>query len=76
MGNTIELMLEAVDPIAYGCYATVFDFYQILIDYYETVTDPRKLCYNLIHNLGNIYDDTTALIELFRFGDYTTRIYW
>jgi hypothetical protein len=47
-----------------------------LIDYYDTVSDPRKITYNIIHNLGNIYDDTTALIEIFRYGNYTERVYW
>jgi len=32
----------------------------------STVTDINKLFYNLVHNLGNIYDDTVALIAIFR----------
>lgn len=76
MGDTIKHMLQAVDPIAFGCYATVFEFYNIALEYYYTVTSPRKLSYNVVHNLGRIYDDVTALVDIFRFGDYNQRIYW
>ena len=31
----------------------------------ETVQDPNKLAYNLIHNLGQIYDNIEELIELY-----------
>lgn len=76
MGDTIASMLEAVDPVAQGCYASIFDFYDIAIDYYDTISDPRKLAYNMVHNLGQIYDDTNAIIMMFRYPDYESRSFW
>ncbi len=38
--------------------------------------DLDKLFYNVFHNAGNIYDTTTDLVDLFRFGDPDDRAYW
>lgn len=70
MGATIKSMLQAVNPIGYACYNTIFEFYQIVLDYMVTVTDINKLFYNVVHNLGNIYDDTTVLISIFRTKEF------
>jgi hypothetical protein len=34
------------------------------------------LSYNVVHNLGKIYDNTVAMIDLLRFGDANNRNYW
>ncbi len=34
MGETIKKMLQSVNPIAEGCYLTIFEFEKIAIEYY------------------------------------------
>lgn len=38
--------------------------------------NPNELTYNLVHNMGHIYDALTDMIAVLRFGDYTTTAYW
>ena len=33
-----------------------FEYYIALNIYSDTLTDPNKLLYNFVHNLGSIYD--------------------
>jgi len=48
----------------------------VLLDYLRTLIDINKLTYNLFHNMGRIYDATTDLISIFRFGDPNTSKFW
>jgi len=57
--------MVAVNPIAFSCYSSLFEFLTIFKHYIATVQDWRKLTYNLIHNLGKIYDNIDDLIDLF-----------
>lgn len=65
-----------MNPISFACWYSGFEYYQVLVDYWETILDVDKLFYNLFHNAGNIYDTTSDLIELFRFGNPDDRAYW
>ncbi len=69
-------MMQSVNPISFACWYSGFEYYQVLVDYWDTVQDPDKLLYNLFHNAGNIYDTTISLVDLFRFGDPDDRAYW
>jgi hypothetical protein len=69
MGLTLKKMIQAFDPIVFSCYYSGFEFYQIILDYFATIFDLDKLFFNLVHNLGTIYYDTTDLIALARYGD-------
>lgn len=51
--------------MSYGCYYSLFEFGQIGLDYVATVQDINKLAYNLIHNLGDIYDNVDTLYSLY-----------
>ena len=44
---------------------------EVVKNYISTITDMNKLFYNVVHNLGAIYDDVTALITIFR-----TPLFW
>lgn len=65
-----------MNPIAFGCYYSVFEFMKIFSDYLVTVTDYNKLFYNLVHNLGNIYDNTVDLSNLFTTLDIENPNWW
>lgn len=69
MGNTIKSMLQTVNPLTFGCYYSLFEYGQIVKDYFSTMGNIDMLFYNVIHHLGNIYDNSVALIELARYGD-------
>ena len=58
-------MFKAIDPVSFACYYSIFEFMQIGKDYFFTIQDMNKLAYNLIHNLGRIYDNVADLIDLF-----------
>lgn len=68
--------MQSVNPIAFSCYFSGFEYYQVLVDYFHTIMDVNKLVYNLFHNAGSIYDTVTDLIDLFRYGDSGQRYYW
>lgn len=76
MGTTFKRMVQAVDPITSACYYSATEYLVVLIDYFYTVLDVNKLFYNVLHNLGRIYDAVTDLIAIFRFGDPNTAKYW
>lgn len=40
----------------------VFEYNQALSIYVDTLSDPQKLLYNSVHNLGSIYDLTEESI--------------
>ena len=76
IGYTLQAMVASVDPITEACYFSVFDYYKIFNGYLLTIINVNELTYNVIHNMGNIYDATTNLIDNIRFGDPTTSEYW
>jgi len=76
MGATLRRIMQSVNPIAFACWYSGFEYFQVLEDYFDTISDVDKLVYNLFHNAGGIYDTTTELVELFRFGDSGDRAYW
>lgn len=76
MGVTLKRMLVATHPIASACYYSGFEFYQITVDYFMTIIDYYKLIYNIIHNLGNMYDCVIDLVDVFRFGNPAIRSYY
>lgn len=68
---SVRRMFKTVDPIAFACYSSTFEFYNITLTYFDTLKDSGKLFYNTIHNLGKIYDNTVSLIELYKTIDVT-----
>ncbi|TNV79038.1 hypothetical protein FGO68_gene14823 [Halteria grandinella] len=76
MGTTFKRMVQAVDPITSACFYSGAEYLNVLLDYLVTLIDINKLTYNLFHNMGRIYDATTDLISIFRFGDPNTNKYW
>lgn len=62
--RTLNKMAKAINPVAFACYYSLFEFIQIGKDYFFTVQDMNKLAYNLIHNLGNLYDNVVDIIDL------------
>lgn len=76
MGNTLKAMFQTIYPLSFGCYYSYFEFSQIFQDYFSTVQDFDRLFYNVVHNMGKIYDNTVASIDLFRFGDVNNMNYW
>ena len=69
MGTTLRRIMQSVNPIAFACYFSGFEYYQVLVDYFSTITDINKLTYNVFHNAGPIYDTVTDLVDLFRYGN-------
>lgn len=71
-------IFKTIDPIVFSCYHSVFEYYLALTFYTNTVSDWKKLIYNLAHNLGNIYDLTEEIV--FRLGDveneYLKLFFW
>lgn len=62
---TIHQMLKAIYPVSFACYYSVFEFIIIGKDYFMTIQDWRKVLYNVIHNLGNLYDNIEELVDKF-----------
>jgi hypothetical protein len=70
MGITFKRIVQAVDPITSACYYSGSEYFGVLWDYLKTVIDVNKLLYNVMHNMGRIYDAITDIISVLRFGDY------
>jgi len=88
---TIRQMLQKVDPITFSCYYTLFEFWEILLDYVGTVQDPIKIAYNLIYHMPFLFDDAVELVNRFQnptediqhykrlgflFGDLINRVFF
>jgi len=65
-----------VNPLTFGCYYSFYEFGTIVNDYFSTVGNIDMLFYNIVHNMGKIYDNTVASIDLIRFGDENNKNYW
>jgi len=76
MGITLKKIFQSVNPITFACYFSGFEYVRVLKDYGATISDVNKLSYNFAHNLGTVYDATTALIEVLRYGNPNERSYW
>ena len=57
-GNSTYRILYSVDNIYTACYYMFFEYFIALQVYVSTALDWRKLMFNLLHNLGSIYDLT------------------
>lgn len=55
-GNASYAILVSVDNIYTACYFMFFEYYQALQQYVTVLINPDMLLYNLMHNLGSIYD--------------------
>jgi len=69
-------MVASINPIAQACYFSGFEYFEVFGGYLDTMKNPGELTYNLFHNMGNIYDALTDMIDAIRFGDPTSRAYW
>ena len=78
-GQSTYEVLTSADPIIFSCFFSFFEYSEALSGYIGTMSDIRKLSYNVAHNLGNIYD---LVEEGFKRsidwdeGVYYTRPYW
>jgi hypothetical protein len=63
-------IIKSVDAIFFSCYYAFFEYYTAILLYTGTVSDIGKLGYNLVHNLGKIYDLIAELI--YRCMDWDT----
>ena len=57
-----QQIFETIHPIFFSCYKTGYEYYTILLNYVETFKDWKNLVYNLIHNIGQLYDATYFMI--------------
>ena len=57
-----QQIFETIHPIFFSCYKTGYEYFEILLNYVETFKDWKNLVYNLIHNIGQLYDATYFLI--------------
>lgn len=58
-------ILRSVDPIIVSCYWTIFEYYEAILLYVDTLITWRKILYNIAHNLGEIYDLTYEIVMRF-----------
>jgi len=57
-----QMIFETVHPIFFSCYRSGYEFYEATLDYVATFLDWRNLVYNLIHNIGFLYDGIYYLV--------------
>jgi hypothetical protein len=76
MGKTLKELIQTTNPLTYGCYYSLFEYYMIVGDYFSTILNIDKTFYNIVHNMGRIYDNTVAIIALVRTGDKEDVNYW
>lgn len=78
-GYTTHGVLSTADPIIFSCFFSIFEYSDALSGYISTMSDFKKLSYNVAHNLGNIYDLTEEGIYRsmkWSQGIWLTRDYW
>jgi len=76
VGPSLRRLMQSINPITFSCWYSTFEYFQVLDEYGETIGDANKLTFNLFHNAGGIYDTTSDLIALFRYGDKKDRAFW
>lgn len=55
-------IFETVHPIFYSCYRSGFEFYYVALYYGDTFLDWHNIVYNIIHNIGYLYDSIYFLV--------------
>lgn len=78
-GQSTYEVLNSADPIIFSCFFSFFEYSDALSSYINTMSDAKKLSYNVAHNLGNIYDLVEEGIKRsikWDEGVWLTREYW
>ena len=61
--ENFQQIFETVHPIFFSCYQSGLEYFDVALQYGETFMDWRNPVYNLIHNIGYLYDATEYLIN-------------
>lgn len=56
------MALVSVDKITTGCYFMFTEYVEAIMIYVITATAPKKIFFNLIRNLGSIYDSVEEIV--------------
>jgi hypothetical protein len=53
-----------LEPLIYYCVASTVEYADVALFYVTTFEQPLKLAYNVVYDMGEIFDNTSALIDL------------
>jgi len=55
-------ILKSIDSLIFSCYYSTFEYTLGFSQYASTITNWKKLLYNMTHNAGNVYDLIEELV--------------
>jgi hypothetical protein len=62
--QSLTTAVRNLEPLIYNCALATVEYADVAYFYVSTFEQPLKLIYNLIYDMGEIYDSTSALIDL------------
>jgi hypothetical protein len=61
--QSATLGIQTLDPLIHNCMSSTSEYMKVAVFYYQTILTPEKLLYNMIYDMGEIYDDLILLID-------------
>ena len=58
------------------CIETFDDYFNSMVTYYETLTEPVLLMFNILYHMGRIYTATELAINLIRNSEDLSALGW
>lgn len=74
--NDINTVFRSIHPMTETCIQTFDDYYNSMVNYYETFTEPMLLVYNILYHLGAIYTAVEEAIRLIKNQEDLSQLGW
>lgn len=62
--QSLTTAVKNLEPLIYYCVSSTVEYADVALFYVTTFEQPLKLVYNAIYDMGEIFDNTSALIDL------------
>ena len=78
---SFEGILASVHPITFSCYRSFFEYGAASEQYVSTISNWRRMSYNMIHKAGKIYDTIFFLYlhheaDISEYSDFELDLYY
>ena len=62
--QSLTTAVRNLEPLIYYCASSTVEYADVALFYVTTFEQPLKLVYNMIYDMGEIFDNTSALVDL------------
>ena len=74
--NDINTVFRSIHPMTVTCIETFDDYFNSMVTYYETLTEPVLLMFNILYHMGKIYTAVELAINLIKKTEDLSALGW